>query len=52
MQLGMTLEARPGRMLLKTLMEQQGFRNYDQEWWHFTLKDEPFPDKYFDFLIE
>jgi D-alanyl-D-alanine dipeptidase len=47
-----TLEARIGRMLLKTLMEQQGFRNYDQEWWHFTLKDEPFPDKYFDFLIE
>ena len=47
-----TLEARTGRMLLKTLMEGQGFRNYDQEWWHFTLKDEPFPDKYFDFLIE
>lgn len=47
-----TLDARIGRMLLKTLMEGQGFRNYDQEWWHFTLKDEPFPDRYFDFLIE
>ena len=39
-------------MLLKTIMEQQGFRNYDQEWWHFTLNDEPFHDKYFYFLIE
>lgn len=46
------LQQRINRMLLKTLMEKQGFKNYDQEWWHFTLKDEPFPDTYFDFTIE
>ena len=40
------------RLLLKTLMEKHGFRNYEKEWWHFTLKDEPFPETYFDFVIE
>jgi len=40
------------RVLLKTLMEKHGFVNYDKEWWHYTLKDEPFPETYFDFDIE
>jgi zinc D-Ala-D-Ala dipeptidase len=40
------------RLLLKSLMEKHGFRNYDKEWWHYTLKNEPFPDTYFDFVIE
>jgi D-alanyl-D-alanine dipeptidase len=40
------------RLLLKSLMEKYGFRNYDKEWWHFTLKNEPHPDTYFDFVIE
>ncbi len=40
------------RLLLKSLMEKHGFRNYDKEWWHFTLKNEPYPDTYFDFMIE
>lgn len=40
------------RLLLKTLMEKQGFKNYEKEWWHFTLRDEPFPQTYFDFAIE
>jgi len=40
------------RLLLKSLMEKHGFRNYDKEWWHFTLKNEPYPDIYFDFVIE
>ncbi|OPY00570.1 MAG: D-alanyl-D-alanine dipeptidase [Syntrophorhabdus sp. PtaB.Bin184] len=43
---------RANRLLLKTLMEKQGFVNYDKEWWHFTLKNEPFPDTYFDFPID
>jgi D-alanyl-D-alanine dipeptidase len=46
------LQQRINRMLLKTLMEKHGFKNYDQEWWHFTLKGEPFPDTYFDFTID
>jgi len=40
------------RLLLKSLMEKHGFRNYDKEWWHFTLNNEPYPDTYFDFVIE
>jgi D-alanyl-D-alanine dipeptidase len=33
-------------------MEKYGFINLESEWWHFTLKDEPYPDTYFDFVIE
>lgn len=40
------------RLLLKSLMEKHGFRNYDLEWWHYTLQNEPYPDTYFDFVIE
>lgn len=40
------------RMKLKALMEQQGFVSISAEWWHFTLNDEPYPDTYFDFIIE
>lgn len=44
------------RNYLKNIMEQHGFKNYDCEWWHFTLKNEPFPadndDSYFDFPVE
>jgi len=43
---------RINRLLLKTLLEKQGFKNYAKEWWHFTLRDEPFPQTYFDFVIE
>lgn len=40
------------RLLLKLLMEKHGFKNYDMEWWHYTLKNEPYPDTYFNFVIE
>lgn len=40
------------RMLLKRIMEKHGFKNYEKEWWHFTLRNEPFPKTYFDFVIE
>lgn len=44
------------REYLKTTMEQQGFENYSKEWWHFTLKNEPFSKdqdrSYFNFLVE
>lgn len=43
--------AKNNRQLLLTIMESSGFINYDKEWWHFTLKDEPFPNTYFDFDI-
>ena len=45
-------QARANRLLLKTLMEKHGFVNYSKEWWHYTLRNEPFPETYFDFEIE
>jgi D-alanyl-D-alanine dipeptidase len=39
------------RMRLKHLMESEGFRNFYQEWWHFSYRPEPFPDQSFDFDI-
>jgi len=49
---GIGLLQRVNRLLLKTLMEKHGFRNYDKEWWHFTLKNEPYSDRYFNFPVE
>lgn len=43
---------RANRMLLQTLMATHGFKPYPKEWWHFTLLNEPFPDTYFDFVVE
>jgi len=40
------------RQLLQTVMLKHGFRNYPKEWWHFTLRYEPFPKTYFNFPIE
>ena len=40
------------RMLLREAMTKHGFKPLAEEWWHFTLKDEPFPDTYFDFPIK
>jgi hypothetical protein len=31
--------------------EAAGFRNYELEWWHYTLRDEPFPETFFDFPV-
>ena len=30
----------------------EGFKDYENEWWHYTLAGEPFPDIYFDFVVE
>jgi D-alanyl-D-alanine dipeptidase len=49
---GVHAEARRNRLLLKMAMEKHGFVAYDQEWWHFTLANEPHPDTAFDFEIE
>ena len=43
---------RANRLLLRNLMTTNGFKSIRTEWWHFTLKDEPFPDTYFDFPIK
>ena len=46
-----TAEQHANRMLLADAMRRRGFRGYDKEWWHFTLRGEPFPDTYFDFPV-
>lgn len=43
--------AQESRAYLHDAMVSGGFRGYDQEWWHYTLCDEPFPHTYFDFDI-
>lgn len=40
------------RLLLKNGLEAQGFVNYENEWWHYTFKPEPFADTYFDFPVD
>ena len=40
------------RMILRRAMLAHGFKPFDTEWWHFTLKDEPFPDTYFTFPVK
>ena len=43
-----TEEQLANRLRLRAAMDAGGFRNYEAEWWHYTLRDEPYPDRYFD----
>ncbi len=47
----LTAQQFANRMLLRTVMLSHGFKPYDCEWWHFTLKNEPYPDTYFEFPV-
>lgn len=47
-----TQNQKKNRQLLQDVMLQFGFKNYVKEWWHFTLKEEPFANTYFNFIIE
>jgi D-alanyl-D-alanine dipeptidase len=49
---GITEEQYANRMILREAMLRHGFKPLDEEWWHFTLKDEPFPDTYFAFPVQ
>ena len=40
------------RMLLREVMVKHGFKPLAEEWWHFTLKDEPYPNTYFTFPVK
>ncbi|MBQ8051291.1 MAG: M15 family metallopeptidase [Bacteroidaceae bacterium] len=48
---GITPEQFEHRMILRRAMLAHGFKPLDTEWWHFTLRDEPFPDTYFTFPV-
>jgi len=47
-----TKEQEKNRNILRDAMVAAGFEPYSAEWWHYTLKDEPYPDKYFDFPVQ
>ncbi len=46
-----TPEQRANRKILSDVMRRHGFIPYEKEWWHFTLRNEPFPNDYFDFPV-
>ena len=48
---GVTAQQHRNRMLLREAMLAHGFKPLSTEWWHFTLRDEPYPDTYFDFPV-
>lgn len=48
----LTEEQKNNRQILHDAMINAGFNAIDSEWWHFTLKDEPYKDTYFDFDVE
>ena len=47
-----TPEQFANRMILRRAMLSHGFKPLDTEWWHFTLKDEPFQNTYFTFPVK
>lgn len=49
--LAVTVQQRANRLLLRSIMLHHGFRPLQEEWWHFTLENEPYPTTYFDFPI-
>ncbi|MDO4975580.1 MAG: M15 family metallopeptidase [Alphaproteobacteria bacterium] len=48
----LTRTQKKNRKILHDAMIKAGFKGIDSEWWHFTLKNEPYPDTYFDFDVE
>lgn len=48
---GLTSLQRENRALLRRIMLAHGFTDYSEEWWHYRLANEPYPDTYFDFPI-
>ena len=48
---GITPEQYENRMLLQRVMVRCGFAPSPCEWWHFCLKEEPYPDTYFEFPV-
>lgn len=50
--LRMPTKVRANRALLQQVMAKNGFKPLKEEWWHFTLKNEPYPDTYFDFPVK
>ena len=47
----LTPEQAANRELLRSIMAKNGFNAYQNEWWHYTLRKEPFPNQRFRFPI-
>jgi len=45
-------QSKANRLLLRRLMINAGFKPLKTEWWHFTLKNEPYPNTYFNFPVQ
>lgn len=45
-------QAKQNRLFLKSIMQENGFRPYRKEWWHYTLRDEPYKKDYFNFEVK
>ena len=48
----LTKAQKKNRRILHDAMIKAGFQGIDSEWWHFTLKNEPYKDTYFNFDVE
>ena len=48
----LTKVQKKNRKILHNAMIKAGFEGIDSEWWHYTLKNEPYPDTYFNFDID
>ncbi|MFV0540508.1 MAG: M15 family metallopeptidase [Aestuariibaculum sp.] len=48
----LTQQQKDNRQLLQNIMRKHGFRGYDKEWWHFTLRNQPYPKTFFNFSID
>ena len=48
----LTKEQKRNRKILRDAMLKAGFKGISSEWWHFTLKNEPYKDTYFNFDVE
>ena len=46
-----TDEQYENRMILREAMTSHGFKPLEEEWWHFTLENEPYPDTFFTFPV-
>ncbi|MBR3623937.1 MAG: M15 family metallopeptidase [Selenomonadaceae bacterium] len=47
----LTQKQKDNRLILRNAMINNGFKPLDTEWWHFTLKNEPYPNTYFTFPV-
>lgn len=47
----LTEEQCRNRKILVQAMQNHGWRNYKREWWHYTLRHEPYPHTYFNFPV-